>query len=83
MFLKKIIDGNEEEYFLLLLGSQRILEVEELIKTEKSCIKLIRQNKIKQYFFKGAFWEFYSTIIIKLKKTDRDDYISVFRSSSH
>ena len=63
-FFKEFVDGNEKEYFLLLFGSQRRLEVEELVRIERLCMRLIGQNKAKQYFCRG----FYSATIVKLKK---------------
>ena len=67
-FFKEIIDGNEKEYFLLLLGSLRRLEVEELRKIENLCMRLVERNCIKQYFCQNVFEDFIQQQLLYLKK---------------
>lgn len=67
-FFSNIIDGNEIDYLLLLLGCSDYLEEEQLKRIEELCRRLVNENKEKHYFGQDIFERFLQSRLLNLKK---------------
>ncbi|WP_291592385.1 glycosyltransferase family 2 protein [Bacteroides sp.] len=67
-FFSDIINGNEKDYLLLLLGCSDYLGEEQLKRVEGLCRKLVNKNKERVYFCQDIFECFLQYRLFNLKK---------------
>lgn len=67
-FFSDIVNGNEKDYLLLLLGSSDYLGEEQLKRVEGLCRKLVNKNKERLYFCQDIFECFLQYRLFNLKK---------------